>query len=169
MSEQKRCELERVIDQYHEGLYRFAFWRTGSADDSRDIVQSVFVRLYDRHRSLAAIENMKSYLYRATANACADYHRRRQSHKTVPLTAAANVASDSNPDALTAEGERQRINTLLATLSAEQAEVLRMRTSDELTFAEIAEILQIPLATVKSRFRYGIDKLRSNILKDKKL
>jgi RNA polymerase sigma-70 factor (ECF subfamily) len=167
MSEQKRRELERVIDQYHEGLYRFAFFRTGVADDSRDIVQSVFLRLYDRHRNLAAIENMKSYLYRATANACADYHRRRQSRKTVPLAHATNVASDSNPD--TDESEYQRINTLLATLPAEQAEVLGMRISDELTFAEIAEILQIPIATVKSRFRYGIDKLRSNILKDKKL
>jgi RNA polymerase sigma-70 factor (ECF subfamily) len=167
MSEQKRRELERVIDQYHEGLYRFAFFRTGSADDSRDIVQSVFLRLYDRHRDMAAIENMKSYLYRATANACADYHRRRQSRKTVPLVYASNVASDSN--SVTAESEYQRINTLLATLPDEQSEVLRMRITDELSFAEIADILQIPVATAKSRFRYGIEKLRSNILKDKKL
>jgi RNA polymerase sigma-70 factor (ECF subfamily) len=169
MSEQKRCELERVIDQYHEGLFRFAFFRTGSADDSRDIVQSVFLRLYDRHGRLAAIENMKSYLYRATANACADYHRRRQSHKTVPLVCASNIASESNPDTVTAESEYQRINTILDALPAEQSEVVRMRTTDELTFPEIAEILQIPPATAKSRFRYGIEKLRSNILNDKEL
>ena len=169
MSEQKRDELERVIDQYQQGLFRFAFFRTGSTDDSRDIVQGVFLRLYDRHGDFAAIENMKSYLYRATANACADHHRRRQSRKTVPLLHAAAYASGDDPDAPTPEGEYERINTLLASLPGEQAEVVRMRTTDELSFVEIAEILQIPLATAKSRFRYGIEKLRSNILKDRKL
>jgi RNA polymerase sigma-70 factor (ECF subfamily) len=114
MSQQRRDELERVIDQYQEGLFRFAFFRTGSADDSRDIVQGVFLKLYDRGASLVAIENMKSYLYRATTNACWDYHRRRQSRKTVPLDHARLVASDD--DALTPEAEYQRINALLTTL-----------------------------------------------------
>ncbi len=166
MSEQKRDELERVIDQYQQGLFRFAFFRTGSTDDSRDIVQSVFLRLYDRHGDLAVIENMKSYLYRATANACADYHRRRRSRRTVPLVHAVSLTSGDDPDAPTAEREYERINTLLASLPGEQAEVVRMRTTDELSFAEIADILQIPLATAKSRFRYGIEKLRSNVVKN---
>jgi RNA polymerase sigma-70 factor (ECF subfamily) len=169
MSQQRRDELKRVIDQYQEGLFRFAFFRTGSADDSRDIVQGIFLKLYDRGARLAAIENMKSYLYRATTNACWDYHRRRQSRKTVPLDHAAAISSDIDPDALTAEAEYQRINALLETLPAEQAEVLRMRTTDELSFSEIADILQIPEATAKSRFRYGIEKLRANILKDTQL
>jgi RNA polymerase sigma-70 factor (ECF subfamily) len=167
MSQQRRDELERVIDQYQEGLFRFAFFRTGSADDSRDIVQGVFLKLYDRGASLVAIENMKSYLYRATTNACWDYHRRRQSRKTVPLDHARQVASDN--DALTPEAEYQRINALLTTLPPEQAEVVRMRTTDELTFAEIGEILQIPEATAKSRFRYGIEKLRANFIKHTQL
>lgn len=51
----------------------------------------------------------------------------------------------------------------LATLPEEQAEVIRLKTSDSLTFARIAEITGTTEATVKSRFRYGIGKLRKLI------
>ncbi len=106
---------------------------------------------------------MKSYLYRATANACSDRHRRIQSRKTVPLHHAVAIAREESPDAVTAEGEYERINALLDRIPVEQAEVIRMRTVDDLSFIEIAEILQIPLATAKSRFRYGMEKLRAEI------
>jgi RNA polymerase sigma-70 factor (ECF subfamily) len=165
MSERKRDELESVIDQYQDGLFRFAFFRTGSTDDSQDIVQRVFLKLYDRHGDLAAIENMKSYLYRATANACADRHRRRQSHRTVPLDYAVALAGEERADAVTAQGEYERVDAILRHLPDEQAEVVRMRTVDGFSFVEIADVLQIPPATAKSRFRYGIEKLRSYVLK----
>ncbi len=163
MNERKLDALEAVIDTYQDGLFRFAFFRTGSTQEAADIVQSVFLRLYERHKDFAAIENMKSYLFRSVSNACADHHRRKQSRQTVPLAHAASHASDDVENA-DAAAEYERINGLLATLPAEQADVIRMRTVSSLAFAEIAEILQVPQATAKSRFRYGIEKLRSKIL-----
>lgn len=59
--------------------------------------------------------------------------------------------------------EYERIAGLLATLPEEQAEVIRLKTADSLTFARIAEITGSTEATVKSRFRYGIGKLRKHI------
>jgi len=56
-----------------------------------------------------------------------------------------------------------RIAGLLALLPEEQAEVIRLKTSDSLTFARIAELTGSTEATVKSRFRYGIGKLRKLI------
>jgi RNA polymerase sigma-70 factor (ECF subfamily) len=162
MLRRNRDDIEHVIDTYGEGLFRFAFFRTGSTADSRDIVQGVFFRLYDRNRDFAAIGNLKSYLYRAVANACSDYHRRRQSIRLVPLVHAAAKAEENRDEAVE---EYERLNSLLEALPREQAEVVRMRTTDDLAFDEIAEILQIPPATAKSRFRYGIDKLRAAIIK----
>ena len=66
-----------------------------------------------------------------------------------------------------AESEIERIKVLMRHLPEEQAEVISMRTAQNLSFAEIAEILDIPTTTVKSRFAYGIDKLRK-MLNDKK-
>ena len=60
--------------------------------------------------------------------------------------------------------EYQRIEILLGKLPDEQAEVLRLRVIDELSFVEIASILKIPVTSVKSRFKYGIDKLKTRIV-----
>lgn len=166
MNEQKLDRLEVLIETYQEGLFRFAFFRTGSSDDSADIVQGVFLRLYDRAGDLAAIANIKSYLYRSVANACADSHRRRQSKRTVPLDKAAHIHSDENPD-YDATKEYERIDAILGTSPQEQAEVIKMRTVDSLAFTEIADILGIAVTTVKSRFKYGIDKLKTSYEKQR--
>lgn len=78
-----------------------------------------------------------------------------------PTERAAALADDSGDQELREEYER--IAGLLATLPEEQAEVIRLKTSDSLTFARIAELTGSTEATVKSRFRYGIGKLRKLI------
>ena len=63
------------------------------------------------------------------------------------------------------EQEQALIARLLATLPDEQSEVIRLHLHGECTFTEIAEILDIPLPTVKSRYRYGIEHLRKELQK----
>ncbi len=55
----KLKELERVISEFQDQLFRFAFFRTGSIDDSKDIVQDVFIKLYHENESLATVINIK--------------------------------------------------------------------------------------------------------------
>ena len=94
------------------------------------------------------------------ANRCCDYHRHRR-NATLPTERAAALADEPGEQELREEYER--IAGLLALLPEEQAEVIRLKTSDSLTFARIAEITGSTEATVKSRFRYGIGKLRKLI------
>ena len=61
------------------------------------------------------------------------------------------------------EQEFNKINRLLSEIPEEQAEVIRLRIYSDLSFQEIAESVQIPLATAKSRFLYGITKIRKEI------
>lgn len=97
---------------------------------------------------------------RSPTSCCDDYHRHRR-NATLPTERAAALADDSGDQELREEYER--IAGLLATLPEEQAEVIRLKTSDSLTFARIAELTGTTEATVKSRFRYGIGKLRKLI------
>ena len=87
--------------------------------------------------------------------------RRRSAFGNGVGVATMALADDSGDQELREEYER--IAGLLATLPEEQAEVIRLKTSDSLTFARIAEITGTTEATVKSRFRYGIGKLRKLI------
>jgi RNA polymerase sigma-70 factor (ECF subfamily) len=59
--------------------------------------------------------------------------------------------------------EFRRINSLLSSIPEEQAEVIRLRVIDEMSFVEIAEIMKAPVTTIKSRFTYGIIKLKTNV------
>ena len=163
MDERKIDEIGRVIDEYQESLFRFAFFRTGALEDSQDIVQNIFLNMYDTGRRIGVIENIKSYLYRSISNSCSNYLRKKQSIKNVPLGDAESHLEDDNTDDLIKEYER--IRKMMDDLPSEQTEVINLRTIDGLAFTEIAEILEIPVTTVKSRFRYGIDKLKSKINK----
>lgn len=160
MQETKLKLLERIVDRRQDSLYRFAYFRTGSQADAEDIVQDVLLRLFHSDCNLDRIDDVERYLWRAIANRCCDYHRHRR-NATLPTERATALADDSGDQELREEYER--IAGLLATLPEEQAEVIRLKTSDSLTFARIAEITGSTEATVKSRFRYGIGKLRKLI------
>ncbi|MCD8236823.1 MAG: RNA polymerase sigma factor [Prevotellaceae bacterium] len=108
------------------------------------------------------IGNLRNYLYRCLANTCTDYLRKKQSMRTVSIE---NVNDVCCPEAENFEQEYRKINTLLCAIPEEQAEVIRMRIHSNKSFAEIAGILEIPVSTVKSRFQYGIEKIKKGLAK----
>lgn len=132
MQETKLKLLERIVDRRQDSLYRFAYFRTGSQADAEDIVQDVLLRLFHSDCNLDRIDDVERYLWRAIANRCCDYHRHRR-NATLPTERAAALADDSGDQELREEYER--IAGLLATLPEEQAEVIRLKTADSLTFA----------------------------------
>ena len=107
---------------------------------------------------------MRCYLYRALSNSCSQYARQRRKLEFVDVTSLKDLqADDITPNSF--EQEQALITRLLATLHDEQSEVIRLHLHGECTFAEIAEILEIPIPTAKSRYRYGIEHLRKELQK----
>jgi RNA polymerase sigma-70 factor (ECF subfamily) len=152
-------DLERIISLKQDWLFRFAYLRVGSREDAEDIVQDVLLRLYRSKEQLTNVERVEQYLVRAISNACIDYNRRRPPILMTSLEGAAQIAEDSEADKEIRD-EYERINRLLQIIPAEQAEIVRLHCTDGLTFRLIAQVLEIPEATVKSRYRYAIDKIR---------
>lgn len=160
-------QLERVIDEWQDRLYSLAFFRLGDEGTAQDVVQEAFIRYY-RAQSLTTvatpeaggqaitIRNPKAWLYRTTLNLATDHLRRRPPIRAVPLSAAASEAAESDE----LYEEYLRLEQLLAPLPEEQAEVVRLHFTDDLSMAEIAEVLGLSRDTVKSRYRYAMEKLR---------
>lgn len=168
----KLKEFENVITEFQDQLFRFAFYRTGCFAESQDIVQEVFIKLYNENGHLASIRNIRFYLFRSIANACIDYHRKNERLKLDTLDKAIIPNNLNEKDAsheLAQREEYHRIEALLRKLPEEQAETIRLRVLDDLSFTDIATILNIPVTTAKSRFKYGIDKLKSKVLKLKEV
>lgn len=152
--------LEQIVERQQGRLFRFAYFRTGSRADAEDIVQEVLLRLFRSECDLSHVEDVEHYLMRAIANRCCDYHRRRH-EATLPAEKAAALPDTPDDEALS--DEYAQIARLLETLPEEQAEVIRLKTSDSLTFVQIARLTGVSEPTVKSRFRYGIRKLREQM------
>ena len=152
-----------LVDAYQDRLVRYAFRRLGDVHDAEDVVQDVFVRVYRDWSGGARIRSIGPYLYRAAANACTDRLRKRRPSGAAEDVRSAEQMPTNRPDAAelaAAADELQRIEALLARLPERQAEVIRLRCLDGLCFAEIAEVVGCLRSTAKSRFRYGLRKLR---------
>ena len=158
-TQQRLNELEILIVKEQDMLFRFAYMRVGSRADAEDIVQDVFLKFFRSSEGLGSVRNIKHYLIRSISNACKDFHRRKQDN--LPLEKAdKEIVSD---DDLKMHDEYLRITELAGTLPQEQKEILYMKCIDGLKFREIADILEIPQATVKSRYRYAIQSIQKQL------
>lgn len=161
-TEQLLKELERIVVERQDWLFRFAYMRIGVREDAEDLIQEVLLRVFRRLREKAQIDSVEQYLILSISNACKDYFRRK-TPKVVMLDKAKEVAIS--------DGDRQiheeflRINRLLETLPTEQQEIVRLKCYDDLTFKQIAELQDIPEATAKSRYRYAIQHLQQMMKK----
>jgi len=155
----KMRQLERIIDEHQQQLFSFAFFRVGSYEVAQDIVQDVFIKLYENIQHLSAANNVKAYLLKTISNACTDYIRKNGKIQFVDVENVANELTDE--DEKRCLSEFLRIDDILNNLPAEQAEILRLKFVDSLNFVEISELLDINVNTVKSRYKYAIEKLRN--------
>ena len=156
------AEAEAIITAELQSLYRYACYRLGEREAAQDVIQELYLKLHERE--LGEVKNVRCYLYRALSNCCTQQLRERRKVEYVDVTALRDLqAEDITPTNF--EQEQALIARLLAALPDEQSEVIRLHLHGECTFAEIAEILDIPQPTAKSRYRYGIEHLRKELQK----
>lgn len=155
-------ELAELIESERPHLLQYACYRIGNLADAEDAIQDIFVQLHTKERDSRGrtLTNMRNYLYRSLANLCTDRFRRTQSFQLIPLEQVTNYIDDAPEDF---EQEFLFISKLLASIPEEQAEVIRLRIHSDKSFADIAEILELPISTIKSRFQYGIEKIRKGL------
>lgn len=151
-------EFEALVDALGSRLVHFAFCRLHSAADAEDVVQDVLVQAYRDRERRKGVDNAIPFLFRMVANRSTDVLRRR---KRAPGPLEEVPAPAPGADSMAEAAARQRrAEALLAGLPAAQAEAIRLRVYGELPFEAVARIAGCSVPTVKSRFRYGIEKLR---------
>lgn len=159
-------ELGEFINKNQHRLVRHAFFRLGNRQEAEDIVQEVMIRIYQEKENKRHVERVTSYAFQMVFNACIDHLRKKARTTFEPLNGK-NVydpVDGSNRETeLIAHEEYIRIHRILNSIPPEQAEVIRLRIIDELSFVEIAQIMNLPVTTIKSRFSYGIIKLKTKV------
>lgn len=164
---QTPAEFDEFIKKNQDSLVRHAYFRLGNREEAEDVVQEVMIRIFREKEHKQHIGQPVSYTFRMVYNACID--RLRRSAKDIVGKSEGKemhvVTDDSNREnEIIAREEFLRINRLLDLIPGEQAEVLRLRILDEMSFVDIAEMMKLPVTTIKSRFSYGISKLKTKVI-----
>ena len=148
-----------VLVRRHQNPLLNFFARMGALSDSEDLVQETFVRLYryrDRYRPSA---RFTALLYHLARNVWADRGRKaaRFDRLTSGLRAESNISRA--PD-FTIPGERLDVAAALQKLSPKLREAIVLNVYQRLRYQEVADVLGIPLGTVKSRINLALAALK---------
>ena len=156
------AQSQAIFTAELQSLYRYACYRLGECEMAKDVIQELYIKLYNS--KLSNIQNLRCYLYRALSNSCTDHLRQSRKIEYIDISSLKDLqADDIAPTNF--EQEQALMARLLAALPDEQSEVIRLHLHAGCTFAEIAEILDIPLPTAKSRYRYAVEHLRKELQK----
>ena len=156
-----------LVEQYRDNVYRLAYRMCGNAYDADEAAQEAFVAAWRALPNFRGDAKFSTWLYRLTTNAAIDVMRREKRHQTVGDGEMVDLADDADSPQETVERTEQQeaVQKALATLSEEYREVLLLRYMEELDYAEIAEVLQLPSGTVKSRINRAKAALKAALLK----
>ena len=151
--------VEVIWNRYASDLLAFLRAVLCSNHDAEDVLQSVFVRIVLKRRHLAQARRLDAYVYRIARNEAATFlcRRKKEQHVEVPseLWLAEPQSQHEKSDLA------QKLHAALERLPREQREVIVMKVYRQKTFLEIARLLGLSANTVASRYRYGMEKLRT--------
>lgn len=150
-----------LFEQYKNLVYKTAYLMLGEASEAEDALQEIFVQVY---KSLSSFDSRKAafstWLYRVTFNYCLN-HRRKKRAITLPLEDISPALKGEFPGVQLAEAEA--LQKAIGRLSDKQRAVVVLRYFWDLPYAEIAQVLDVPLGTVKSRLDLALKTLRKMI------
>jgi RNA polymerase sigma-70 factor, ECF subfamily len=155
-----------LFEQYKNLVYRTTYLTLGTASDAEDILQEVFLQVY---RSLDEYDPgrgaFSTWLYRVTVNRCLNWRRGRPPTGSLEEVAHEQIQSGAHllPDHY---AEEDSVRRALDRLSRKLRVVVILRHYWDLSYAEIAEIMDLPLGTVKSRLNHAMRLMRDDLESD---
>ena len=164
--------FNQLVTRWERPIYALAYRTLGREEDAHDVVQEAFLRAYRGLRGFKGQAKFSSWLYRITLNLCRDWIRRERRAPLVQVPegtdpidlADQRVAPTESVEELVARRERSAaVAKAMAELPEEQRTAIMLKEYHGLTFQEIAEQLDCPLSTVKTRLYQGLSVLRRRL------
>ncbi len=161
-----------LVNQYRQPVFEFIFQLIHDQEEAADLCQKVFIKCYSRLKYLGQVRNLRAWIYTIALNQVRDYWR--SSKRMVDLdTVDWSAQSVSNPvqdqEKPDVRFDREYLTEMvergLNTLPPAQKEVIVLKVYHDMTFREIAEVIEASQNTVKSRMYYGLASLKKQFSK----
>ena len=158
-----------LVRRYQDRLFNTVYRMIGNADDAQDVVQEAFLNAYQSLHGFKGDALFFTWLYRIAVNSAISYKRRRRN--VLSLDSGKNGEQrlePADPSTLSRPGyaldqaeQEQRIQQALNRLSAEHRAVLVLKDMEGQKYEAMAEILQVPIGTIRSRLHRARLELRN--------
>jgi RNA polymerase sigma-70 factor, ECF subfamily len=159
--------FEALFRQYEKLVFRTAYLIVGDMEKARDVLQEVFVAVWkSRHTFDPKKANFTTWLHRITVNKCS---RRQSKQQPIFLSLEESQEKGFQPESngdlpeelMISREEYGELMRALSTLDVKYRSAVVLRYFSELSCEEIAQTMDIPLGTVKSRLHYALKSLRA--------
>ena len=164
--------FNQLVVRWERPIYALAYRVIGREEDARDVCQETFLRAFRALRGFKGQAKFSSWLYRITLNLCRDWIRRERRAPTAQTPEGVDLvelASSEQADVETVEDLVSRrllgqaVAKAMARLPEDQRTAIILKEYHGLTFQEIADLLDCPLSTVKTRLYQGLSVLRRQL------
>ncbi len=163
--------FEQLVDQFQEGIFRMAYYRTQSPMDAEDITQETFLQAFQSLSKLQKTEQFRPWLFSIALNRVRDFHRRKRLASIFGVSSEADQQEHSK-NALPDEPEAidhlmrqefwKQVESFLVRLSRMEREVFILRFMDSLTIREIVQVIGRSESAVKTHLYRGIRKFKED-------
>jgi len=155
--------LEKLESRYRARLVKFCWGYLGNMEEAEDAVQEVFFKVF---QAPTVPDLFRAWLYRISRNQCLNMLRtraRRVECEALPEASDLDAVLTGQLTGMVRDETRKSLSEAVARLSEPQREALRLRYVENLSRAEIAEVLEVLEPVVKSRIFEGLQQLRQSI------
>jgi RNA polymerase sigma-70 factor (ECF subfamily) len=156
--------LQVIFNEYYPVLTVFALKFLNDTDLAKEVVQEMFVRLYEKRKTINIQTSLKSYLYQSVRNACLNRIRQDKTHQRHHEEILKSAEKDSGWDDHMVEAElEQRIYHVISNLPPKCKEIFLLSRQEDLTNREISEKLNISIRTIENQITKALKTLRESI------
>ena len=155
-----------LFDRYKDKLYGFLVGITRSEDKANDLVQDLFLKVWQNREMLADVENFNAYLYSIAKNLAFDNFRRFSKETLIleQLSQSGEAVVDPTPaDILMQKELAERIAAAVKKLPPQQQKIYVLRKENGLKHEEIAQLLDLSVSTIKNHMKRALGNLRKII------
>jgi RNA polymerase sigma-70 factor (ECF subfamily) len=160
-----RRAFEEFVDSYGSRIHALVRRNVENASDGEDVTQEIFVDLYRSIGSFRGEAALGTWVYRVAMNHCLK-HRQRTRPACLPYDEALDAEEDWRADPMRSAARQElsdQVRVALDGLSALHRDVVILHELHGLTYQEVADVLEVPVGTVKSRLSNAFRRLRESL------
>jgi RNA polymerase sigma-70 factor (ECF subfamily) len=151
--------FESLVSFYEKAVYNYCLRLIGEASHAKDITQDTFIKIYTHHKKIDTEKNIKSWIFTIATNTAYDFLRSHKGRKSINLEEDNEtfhvLATYTNTEGLITD-----VNKALDAIKLEYKNPIVLYYKQGFDYKEIAEILSLPINTVKTHISRGKEQLK---------